>query len=674
MVPYESDVRYLKGVGEKKAHTLSKLGVDTVGALLRFYPRAYEDWSTIDEIYSDNLGKTVCVRAFVVSNVTEHKVRNALTLYKFTAADQSGRMQVTIYNNKYLAQRIAMGREYLFYGKMDGNFVYRQMSSPEISLVGSDAIKPIYHATAAMSSKVISGIVKTALANCQPPDPLPKSIQKEHGLCDLNSALLNIHFPKTHEGLAAAKKRLIFEELFLLQTGLFLLKNSKRKTSSVLIKQDFTNLFLNELPFTLTNAQKRVINECMTDIKGKTCMNRLIQGDVGSGKTMVAAALMFNMAKNGYQSAFMAPTEVLASQHFKSLSALFEKFSIKCALLTGSVTAANKAKIKNAIASGEIDIVIGTHAIITDDTEFLNLGLVITDEQHRFGVAQRSLLAKKGQNPHTAVMSATPIPRTLAMTVYGDLDISIIDEYPKGRIPIETYAVGSDKRQRAYNYIKKHLDEGRQGYIVCPLVEEGENADLISAEEHYKNLKDNEFKNYRVGLLHGKMSAKDKNAVMRAFADGQIDLLVCTTVVEVGIDVANAAILAVENAERFGLSALHQLRGRIGRGKHKSTCIFISDSESKNTKARLNIMCATNDGFKIADEDLKLRGPGDFLGKKQHGLPDLKIADFVNDMSVVRESGQAARQCLSNDPTLSNPENANLKAAIRQMFLSVYKN
>ncbi len=670
MVSYLSDIRYLKGVGEKKAHTLSKLGVDTVGALLRFYPRAYEDWGTIDEIYSDNLQKTVCVRAVVVSNVTEHKIRNKLTLYKFVAADQSGRMQVTIYNNKYLAQKIVMGREYLFYGKMDGNLIYRQMSSPEISLVGSDSIKPIYHATANMSSKVISGLVKTALANCQCPDPLPKDLLKEHNLCDLNSALINIHFPKTQEGLQQARKRLIFEELFLLQTGFLMLRNAKRNTTSVAVKNEYTNLFLSALPFELTSAQKRVINECMTDIKSNKCMNRLIQGDVGSGKTLVAAALIFNMAKNGYQSAFMAPTEVLAAQHYKSLSALFEQFSIKCALLTGSVTAANKNKIKQAIANGEIDVVIGTHALITDDTSFYSLGLVITDEQHRFGVAQRSQLAKKGNNPHTAVMSATPIPRTLAMTIYGDLDISIIDEYPKGRTPIETYAIGSDKRQRAYNYIKKHLDQGRQGYIVCPLVEEGENADLISAEEHYKRLSENEFKGYKLGLLHGKMNAKEKTKIMRDFANGEIDLLVCTTVVEVGIDVANAAILAVENAERFGLSALHQLRGRVGRGKYKSTCIFISDSESKTTKARLNIMCSTNDGFKIADEDLKLRGPGDFLGKKQHGLPDLKIADFVNDMQVVQRAGNAARKCIANDPTLSKPENANLKAEIRRMFLS----
>ncbi|MBQ7045481.1 MAG: ATP-dependent DNA helicase RecG [Clostridia bacterium] len=670
MVPYLSEIRYLKGVGEKKAHTLNKLGVDTVGALLRFYPRAYEDWGTIDEIYSDNLQKTVCIRAVVVSDVTEHPIRNKLTLYKFFAADQSGRMQVTIYNNKYLAQKIAMGREYLFYGKMDGNIIYRNMSSPEISEVGSNAIKPIYHASANMSSKVISSLVKTALLNTQLPDPLPSDVLKEYNLCDLNTAISNIHFPKTKELLERARKRLIFEELFLLQAGFIMLRNAKRTVTDVSVKNEYTNQFLSVLPFELTSAQKRVIGECMADIKSGQCMNRLIQGDVGSGKTLVAAALMFNMVKNGYQSAFMAPTEVLAQQHFKSLSALFEQFSIKCALLTGSVTAANKNKIKTAIANGEVDIVIGTHAIITDDTLFDNLGLVITDEQHRFGVAQRSLLAKKGNHPHTLVMSATPIPRTLALTIYGDLDISIIDEYPKGRTPIETYAVGSDKRQRAYNYIKKHLDEGRQGYIVCPLVEEGENTDLISAEEHYKKLSENEFKNYSVGLLHGKMTAKEKTKIMREFADGQIDLLVCTTVVEVGIDVANAAILAVENAERFGLSALHQLRGRVGRGKYKSTCIFISDSESKNTKARLNIMCSTNDGFKIADEDLKLRGPGDFLGKKQHGLPDLKIADFVNDMQIVRASGNAAKKCIINDPSLSKPENANLKAEIRRMFLS----
>ena len=459
-----------------------------------------------------------------------------------------------------------------------------------------------------------------------------------------------------------------------MQAGLNFLKKHSRGKTGCKIEKNYLGEFQSKIPFSLTNAQIRVINEALYDMSSGKPMNRLIQGDVGSGKTAVAAALMFVTALNGFQSALMAPTEILAEQHFKTLSGIMESTGIKCGLLTGSLTKKQKNSLKDALKKGEIDVIVGTHALLVDDVEFDNLGLVITDEQHRFGVAQRGKLSSKGENPHTLVMSATPIPRTLGLIIYGDLDISIIDEYPKGRQSIDTYCVDTSYRQRIYNYIKKFLDEGRQGYIVCPLVEENETMDITPATEYYEKLKSGEFKDYTVGLLHGKMKPQDKDRVMRSFAAGEIQLLIATTVIEVGIDVPNAVIMVIENAERFGLSQLHQLRGRIGRGKHKSSCILISDNKSPDTKKRLNVIKNSCDGFKIADADLELRGPGDFLGSRQHGLPDMKIADIFADREILHLAGKEVEFLLKSDPTLKNPENAGLRKEISALYKKLNAN
>ena len=675
MLTASTDIQYLKGVGEKRAELLRKKGIDTVGALLRFYPRAYLDWRNITYISECPFGENVCVKAKIVSPVNSAYIRKGMTLYKFTAADDSGYMTVTLFNQKYLAEKLNEGCEYLFYGKLGGNFVMREMPSPEIRESGFLGIEPIYPASAGLSSKAIEKLVKTAL-NALPElnEVLPESVRERNGLCGINTAVRNIHFPLEPNSFERAKERLVFEELFVLQAGLLFLKKRKRGLAGCVITKNLLPEFQQTLSFSLTNAQKRVIGECVADMSSGRPMNRLIEGDVGSGKTAVAAALCYISACNGFQSALMAPTEILAEQHFKTLSEITKDSGIKCALITGSQTKKQKNIIKESLKNGEIDVAVGTHALLTDDVEFNRLGLVITDEQHRFGVAQRGKLSAKGENPHTLVMSATPIPRTLGLIIYGDLDISIIDEYPRGRQKIDTFLVNSSYHARVYNFIKKFLDEGRQGYIVCPLVEENETLDITSAAEYYERLKDGEFKDYSLGLLHGKMPAKEKESVMRRFASGEIQLLVSTTVIEVGIDVPNSVIMVIENAERFGLSQLHQLRGRIGRGAHKSYCILISDIQSGDTKKRLEVIKDCQDGFKIAEEDLSLRGPGDFLGSRQHGLPDMKIADIFADRKTLHLAGVEAERLIKEDPTLSAPENKALRAEIAALYKKLNQN
>ena len=666
-----TDIRYLKGVGEKRAATLNKLGIATVGALLRYYPRSYEDFSQPKPIADCLPGEKVCVKGTIVTEVAEEKKRTGMTLYRFAVEDSTGgRMSVTLFNTRYLAMRLHKGSPYLFLGKMGDNLFWREMSSPEISEVSAANIRPVYPLTAGLTSKTLGVLVRNAMAAVHPEDPIPPEILIREKLCSLSFALENIHFPRDKEAMERAKKRLVYEELFILQTAMGLMKNKRRAATGIRMANDCRREFTDALPFPLTGAQQRAIDECVADLQSGRVMNRLLQGDVGSGKTAVAAALCYFAAKNGYQAALMAPTELLAEQHFATLTSFFAGKDISCVLLTGSKTKKQKDAAKACLQSGEVQIAVGTHALLTEDVAFANLGLVITDEQHRFGVAQRAQLAAKGGRPHTLVMSATPIPRTLGLILYGDLELSVLDEYPRGRKKIETYCVTPSYHERVYNYVKKYLDAGNQGYLVCPLVSESETLDTASAEEYFENLQNGAFRGYRLGLLHGKLSAKKKEEVMRGFQDGTVQLLVCTTVIEVGIDVPNAAIMVVENAERFGLSQLHQLRGRIGRGETASTCILISESQAP----RLKVLCETADGFRIADEDLKLRGVGDFLGHRQHGLPELRIADLSNDFDLVQSVRQTVEDLLARDRRLQAEEHAVLRKEIIDLYRKMNEN
>lgn len=671
----DTDIKYLKGVGERRAAMLSRLGVSDVNALVRLYPRVYEDWSRIKNINEAQIGEICCIKGIVGSPVHKNLIRKGLTLYKTEITDGSGIMGITIFNSRFAAEKLTEGDEFLFFGRVGGNLYRKEMNSPEIEPAeGADRIRPIYPQTHGLNSKMIEKLVRTALTECRDElvDPIPLWLREKYCLMNLPDSLWNIHFPKSHDYLEEARRRLIFEELLILQLGLEKMRSQTQKNAGAIIERDFSNEYFSHLPFSPTGAQRRAVKEAMRDMMSGRQMNRLLQGDVGSGKTAVAAALVYSAAKNSMQSALMAPTEVLAEQHYKTFLKLFEGCSINVELLTGSDTAAQKRRKKEALKAGEIDLLIGTHAIIQSDVEFKSLALVITDEQHRFGVEQRNALGEKGENPHLYIMSATPIPRTLALIIYGELDISILDELPPGRQKIETYAVTSELRQRAYNYVKKHLDAGRQGYIICPLVDEGESdTELASAVKYADELQRGDFRGYTVGLMHGKMRSADKKKVMESFSNGETQLLVSTTVIEVGVDVPNAVIMVIENAERFGLSQLHQLRGRIGRGQYKSTCILITDAKNDTAQRRMKVMETTTDGFKIADEDLKLRGPGEFFGSRQHGLPEMKIADMLEDRSTLEETQRAAKEIMARDPELSSPESTALKNEIQRLFDAV---
>lgn len=671
----DTDIKYLKGVGERRAAMLSRLGVSDVNALVRLYPRVYEDWSRIKSINEAQIGEICCIKGIVGSPVRKNLIRKGLTLYKTEITDGSGIMGITIFNSRFAAEKLTEGDEFLFFGRVGGNLYRKEMNSPEIEPAeGADRIRPIYPQTHGLNSKMIEKLVRTALTECRDElvDPIPLWLREKYCLMNLPDSLWNIHFPKSPDYLEEARRRLIFEELLILQLGLEKMRSQTQKNAGAIIERDFSNEYFSHLPFSPTGAQCRAVKEAMRDMMSGRQMNRLLQGDVGSGKTAVAAALVYSAAKNSMQSALMAPTEVLAEQHYKTFLKLFEGCSINVEQLTGSDTAAQKRRKKEALKAGEIDLLIGTHAIIQSDVEFKSLALVITDEQHRFGVEQRNALGEKGENPHLYVMSATPIPRTLALIIYGELDISILDELPPGRQKIETYAVTSELRQRAYNYVKKHLDAGRQGYIICPLVDEGESdTELASAVKYADELQRGDFRGYTVGLMHGKMRSADKKKVMESFSQGETQLLVSTTVIEVGVDVPNAVIMVIENAERFGLSQLHQLRGRIGRGQYKSTCILITDAKNDTAQRRMKVMETTTDGFKIADEDLKLRGPGEFFGSRQHGLPEMKIADMLEDRSTLEETQRAAKEIMARDPELSSPESTALKNEIQRLFDAV---
>ncbi|WP_444243729.1 ATP-dependent DNA helicase RecG [Eubacterium sp.] len=662
----EYDIRYLKGVGEKTARLYNKLGIFTVDDLIRHYPRKYLDYSNTVSVKDAPPDTPVFIKATMITPVKESMIRKGLTLYKCNFSDGETVIRVTIFNNKYLAKALRTFDDYILYGKVEKTFTSASMSSPQIERADKAEVHPVYPTTDKLSVKAISNSVRNALALVSKiPETLSDDILKKYDLVSLDFATRQIHFPTDEKNIEPARHRLIFDELLTLQLGLLKLKEKDVKGNSCKIKKDFTNEFYSLLPFTPTGAQQRAVADCIEDMQSDRMMNRLIQGDVGSGKTAVAGAVIYTVIKNGAQAALMAPTEILATQHFESFKKLFASTDVRVALLTGSVKTGEKKEIKRALCNGEIDLIVGTHALIQNDVEFENLGLVCTDEQHRFGVQQRANLAMKGDNPHLMVMSATPIPRTLGLIIYGDLDISLLDELPPGRQEIRTDVVTSAYHKRIYKFIRDAVDRGEQAYIVCSLVDEGE-SDLISAKEYADNLAKNEFVGYSVGLLHGKMKPAEKDKVMQSFAEGETQILVSTTVVEVGVDVPNATVMLIENADRFGLSQLHQLRGRVGRGKNKSYCILVSDNKSDSSRERLQVMKHTSNGFDIADYDLKSRGPGDFFGKRQHGLPDLKIADMLEDTETLRQCRECALKMLESDPRLDGyPE---LCERINNMF------
>lgn len=664
-------IEKLRGVGVKRAELYRKMGIETLGDLLQLYPRTYEDWSRPYTIATAPRDRAVCIAVNVLQPPTSHYIRKNMTLYRFRVSDGVSLMNVTLFNATYAAKTITVGKQLLLYGTVAHKGFGYEMSAPLIDTPEKGmCIRPIYPQTAGLTTRGIETNMRQLLNDVDAEleqEWLPPDVRQKYGLCTARYALQNIHFPKDGNAVQIARRRLIFEELFLFQLGLSQLRGRSRARTGAVVKTDYTADYTAALPFTLTGAQRRAVADGIADMQRPYPMSRLIQGDVGSGKTAVAAGLAFTAAKNGLQTALMAPTDILARQHLASLRKLLPA-DICIELLTGSLPAAEKRRVLAATADGTAHVVIGTHALLSDKVAFHHLGLVITDEQHRFGVAQRTTLASKGVHPHLLVMSATPIPRTLALLVYGDLDVSVLDELPPGRQPVATYAVDTGKRERVYGFIRKHVAEGRQAYVVCPLVEESEAVDLTAATAYYEDLKNGALAGIPTALLHGQMPAKQKDTVMQAFANGEIKVLISTVVIEVGVDVPNAVLMVIENAERYGLAQLHQLRGRVGRGKHASTCVLISDATTEESTHRLKTMCATTDGFKIAEEDLKMRGPGDFFGNRQHGLPKMRIADLLTDMSVLKEAKEAVEGIVAKDPTLSSPEHKTLKQAVRNLF------
>lgn len=655
----QTDIRYFKGVGESRAALYQKLGIETVEDLLYHIPRRYIDLTHPTPLAAAVPGQKCAVRALLAAKGREQRIRRGLSLFKLTAVDGPVTLHVTFFNAKYTVEALREGEEYIFYGTVTGGFYSRQMDSPQVFRPEeAGTLLPVYSLTQGLSNKMVSRQVTEALNRVeQLPDPLEGSgLPQQYGLLSYSQALHAVHFPPDWQAIETGRNRMVFDELLCLSLCFARMREGRHRLHVPPMRMQPLTEYYRALPYELTGAQQRAIAEAMSDMCSGTPMNRLVQGDVGSGKTAVAAALCYFAYRNGAQSTLMAPTEILAQQHYNSLAPLLGSLGMQVALLTGSLSPKKKETLKAALAAGEINLCIGTHALLTDDTAFANLGLVVTDEQHRFGVQQRAALRQKGRDAHVLVMSATPIPRTLAMIIYGDLEISVIDELPAGRRPIRTYLIDSSIRQRAFGYIKKHLDEGYQAYLVCPAVQSEDEdtaaASLKSAVEYAEELAHGAFGDYRVGLLHGKMRPAQKEKVMAEFAAGEIQLLVATTVVEVGVDVPNAVIMMVENAERFGLSQLHQLRGRVGRGQVQSHCILLSDTENPDTLERLRVLCGTNDGFKIAEEDLKQRGPGDFFGERQHGLPEMKVADLAADSRLLQKAREAADALTERDPTL----------------------
>lgn len=663
-------VEALRGVGGRRAALYRKLGISSIYDLLTFYPRDYLDLSHPVSIREAPLQEPAAIRARVCRKQGEQRIRKGLSLFRVYVTDEETNLTITIFNSQFQFDSLEEGKEYYFYGKITGTLLRREMNSPLIIPAEEQAlIRPVYSLTEGLSNKLVQGNVKEALEvwGDRLSDPIPFDLRQREKLCQLRYAIENIHFPENAEALRLARERLIFEELLVLQLGMFLLRRKNRRETGIRLQDTDLSAFLESLPFELTEGQSAAIADSLADMTRPVPMNRLVQGDVGSGKTMVAAALCYVCHQNVYQAAVMAPTQILADQHFAAFSRQLEPLGVKCGLLTGSQTAKQRKALLEEVREGRISVVIGTHALVQEDVAFASLGLVVTDEQHRFGVAQRAALASKGHDPHLLVMSATPIPRTLALMIYGDLDVSVIRELPKGRKPVQTKAIPSEKRPRALGFLKKQLEEGRQAYIVCPLIEEGEN-ELVSAAAYLEQLQRTPLAEYPMAVLHGRLKPKEKDRLMSAFQSGEIRILIATTVVEVGVDVPNANVMLIENAERFGLSQLHQLRGRVGRGSWQSYCILISDHEGEENRKRLEIMTETSDGFRIAEEDLKLRGPGDFFGFRQHGLPTLKVANLVEDLAVLRRAQQIAEELLAEDEGLSQPEHRGLRVMVRRLF------
>lgn len=722
----------LPGVGPARARSLEKLGLRTVGDLLGYYPRDYEDRTKRYAIAQAPADTPVCVSAMVAEMPRLSRIRKGLELTRVKVVDGSAAMTLTFFNQSYVRDALVPGQEYIFYGRVEGDRGGRQMTNPvferEDRARFTGRILPVYPLTAGVSNNLLAGLAQRAVEECacQVAETLPADLLEAHDLAPAEFSCRSIHFPQDFDALARAKRRLVFEELFTLSAGLALLRQRRSGGEGPAFPACDPADFYALLPFAPTEAQRRTISECAADLTSGRPMNRLVQGDVGSGKTAVAAACAWMAFRSGWQAAMMAPTEILAEQHCRSLSALLAPAGMRVGLLTGSMRAGEKKRVYAALEAGEIDFVVGTHALLSGPVAFRRLGLVVADEQHRFGVEQRAALAAKANTPdcppeagrrlcgegrgdsvppaangmdgvpaaacrcgeveqraalaakgekkirpHVLVMSATPIPRTLALIIYGDLDVSVIDQLPPGRLPVKTVLVGESKRQRMYGFVREQIRQGRQAYIVCPAIEtdpESAAADLKRVVEYAEGLQKQVFPDLRVGLVHGRMKAKDKDAAMAAFARGETHILVSTTVVEVGVDVANATLMIVENADRYGLSQLHQLRGRVGRGEHQSWCVLVSDNRSPETRARLKVLVDTADGFRIAEEDLKLRGPGDFFGRRQHGLPALRMADLNTDTRVLKEARDAAAALLSADPDLSRPEHRPLLEKVRRLF------
>lgn len=676
MIDLKQDIRYIKGVGPSRIEMLKKLGIYTLEDLITYFPREYEDRSVITPIAELVSGEYATFRGVAMSKATEARIKKNMTITKLVVRDVTGSAYLTWFNQSYIKNSFNATEEYTFYGKVTRNYGGRvEVNSPIFDKDGENKntgkIIPIYPLTNGMTQNVLRGIIESALkiANNQLEEFMPANIRTKYKICEINYAIEHIHFPEKKEDFQMARRRIAFEELFLLQLGLLNLKE-KSKVEDLGIKFDIDEKieeFEKNLPFTLTNAQKKAWTEIRMDMESDKVMNRLVQGDVGSGKTVVAAMAIYKSVKNGYQASMMAPTAILATQHYEGISKMLEPFGMKCALFTSSLTKKQKEKLIEQLKSGEINVAIGTHALIEENIQFQNLGLVITDEQHRFGVRQRAKLSAKGQKADTLVMTATPIPRTLGLILYGDLDISIIDELPPGRQKIDTYAVQRNMEDRINEFIRKEIKNGRQAYIVCPLVEESEKMSLKSVTEmteYYKKV----FPEFKVEYLHGKMKNKEKEEIMAKYKEGSINILISTTVIEVGVDVPNSTIMVIENAERFGLAQLHQLRGRVGRGKHKSYCILKYEGKSDIVRQRMDIMQKTNDGFVISEKDLELRGPGDFFGTMQHGVPEFKIANLFTDMEILKEAQEAARELLEEDPMITKEENQGVKTKIDQLF------